>query len=431
MINSAKLFYLWIFFSHMKGVIPVKFTVLITKVMKTNRRKLILSALLPALLLLITIEGCKKAADTTTPEQTNSELNLKGSVINSNTHSGIANAEIYFEGLNTTLKTDANGMYKVSCKTLGSGVHQVRVMANGYGYGFASAVISDDAAMVNTIILNPLAEPVAVGSNGGSVVAGDPESLVPSANTSLAIPSGAFSGNINVSLTRFTGLDVPGFAPVNMLNLCTVNISPAGTVANKAMDLHFSLPFSDPAIDNLPLLRYDFGQNTWISTGIIAQVDHSTNIATAQITDFATYSLAVTGTISTSTGNSGTPVTIDLDRTLSSIDFSYLAKIQYSGNVPATISAAYLKNVASQNTRIGFNDNTIFTFNYIGSKPDSLAPVKTAGYYRWMPKVTYTTQEVPLTATIQGIVATGIIENKMYSPASGYQFVHDQGGGGK
>ena len=97
MINSAKLFYLWIFFSHMKGVIPVKFTVLITKVMKTNRRKLILSALLPALLLLITIEGCKKAADTTTPEQTNSELNLKGSVINSNTHSGIANAEIYFE----------------------------------------------------------------------------------------------------------------------------------------------------------------------------------------------------------------------------------------------------------------------------------------------------------------------------------------------
>ena len=210
--------------------------------MKTNRRKLILSALLPALFLLITIEGCKKTADTTTPEQTNSELNLKGSVINSNTHSGIANAEIYFEGLNTTLKTDANGIYKVSCKSLGSGIHQVRVMANGYGYGFASAVISDDAAMVNTIILNPLAETVTVGSNGGSVVVGDPESLVPSANTSLVIPSGAFPGNTNVSLTRFTGLDVPGFAPVNLLNLCTVNISPAGTLPARQWTFTFRFP---------------------------------------------------------------------------------------------------------------------------------------------------------------------------------------------
>jgi hypothetical protein len=405
--------------------------------MKRTIRITIFFALLPAFFLLLLTEGCKKASDTTGPEQQSSEFWLKGSVVDAKTHAAIANARVYFAG-QPILTTDAKGLYKVSCTTIGSGTYDVRVMADGYGFGFASATIANNAAMVNTIGLTPLEEPVLIGSAGGIIRMTDPESLAPGSQTTLTIPADALPANTKVTLTRFTGIDVPGYAPASTLNLGTVNIGPAGTVSGKAMELRFALPFTDATVDNLPLLRYDFDANSWVNTGSLAQVDHAANAATVQVSAFGTYSLAVTGSFSELNGSSGTSVTLPLDPASSSLDFSYQASNEYPGGTPATISAAWLKNIASQNTRINgtrisFNDLTVFTYNYIGYKPDSLAPAKStsAGYYRWVPRVSYATQEMPMTTTIHGVTASGIMQKKVYSPASGYQYVHDQGGGGK
>jgi len=403
--------------------------------MKTNIRYTSLFFLLPVFCLLLFTESCKKASDTTDPQQPNGEFWLKGSVINSGTHTGIANAQVYFAG-QTVLTTDANGQYKVSCSTIGSGNYDVRVMANGYGFGFATATITKDAAMVNAIVLSPLADAVPVGSSGGSIMMADPECLVPGSQTTLIVPAGAFTGNVNVTFTRFTGIDVPGYAPANTLNLCTVNLGPAGTVAAKELEILFALPFTNPAVDNLPLMRYNFEANTWENTGTLAQVDHATNMATMQTTAFGTYSLGIAGTFTESAGSSTAAVVMPLDPNQSAIDLSYTAKNEYSGFTLETISLSYLKNIASQNTRINgtrasFNDVTTLTFNYIGSKPDSLAQVKTAGYYRWVPKVSYTTATMPMTTTIQGVAVNGTIVKQVYVPASGYEYVHDQGGGGK
>ena len=129
--------------------------------MKKNIRNTIFIALLPFCLLLFT-EGCKKASDTTVQEQSNGDLMLKGSVLNATTHAGIANARVYFSG-QTMLTTDADGNYKLNCKTTGCGSFDVRVMADGFGYGFASATIGSNAAMVNTILLTPLNAPVSIG----------------------------------------------------------------------------------------------------------------------------------------------------------------------------------------------------------------------------------------------------------------------------
>ena len=404
--------------------------------MKMNIRNTIFFALLPVSFLLLFTEGCKKASDTGTEQQAG-EFWLKGSVNNAQTHTGIANARVYFAG-QTILTTDANGLYKVNCKTMGNGTYDVRVMADGYGFGFASATIANNSAMVNTIMLNPLTEPVSIGSTGGTIMMTDPESLIPGSKTTLVIPSGAFPGNVNVTLTRFTGIDVPGYAPANTLNLCTVNLGPVGTVTGKALELRFAMPFANATADNLPLMRYDFEANNWVNTGTLAQVDHAANLATVQITAFGTYSLAITGSFSELNGSGGTIVTVPLDPTLSYIDFSYLAKNEYPGGTSATISLSYLKNIVSQNTRINgtrvsFNDSTTCTFNYIGSKPDSLAPVKStmSGYYRWVPKVSYTMQIMPMTTIIDGLATSGIIQKQVYSPASTWQYVHDQGGGGK
>ncbi|MCX6269026.1 MAG: hypothetical protein NTW16_17020 [Bacteroidetes bacterium] len=405
--------------------------------MKRNIRISIFFALLPAFFLLLFTVGCKKASDTSVTEPQNGEFWLKGSVINAKTHTGIANAKVYFDG-QTVLTTDANGLYKVNCKTMGCGAYDVRVMADGYGFGFASATIANNAAIVNTILLKPLTEPIMIGSTGGTFSLIDPESLMPGGETTLAVPAGALSGDINVTLTRFTGIDVPGYAPDNMLNLCAFNLGPVTLVAGKAVELRFAMPFADPTIDNLPLLRYDFDANNWVNTGISAHVNQSTNIATVQVTTFGTYSLAISGAFSEGIGTSEAPVTQSLSTTLSQADFSYQAKNEYPDGTPSTISTPYLRNLASQNTkingtRVSFTDATLFSFNYIGSKPDSLAPAKStsSGYYRWVPKVSYATHNMPMSTTIHGTTTGGTIQKLVYSDACGYQFVHDQGGGGK
>jgi hypothetical protein len=238
-------------------------------------------------------------------------------------------------------------------------------------------------------------------------------------------------------MTRFTGIDVPGYAPTGFLNLCTVNIGPAGVAATKEMELRFALPFDTPIVSQLPLMLYDFTSNSWTNTGAYAVVDHSTGIATAKIAAFGTYSLATAGSFTEEPGISGTPGILELSKTESSVDLSYLAKNEYPGGIPATVSMNYLKNIASQNTkihgcRVSFSDSTTCLFNYIGTRPDSIPGTKsTTAYYRWVPKVSYVPQDIPMTTTINDVTVNGIIQKELYSDASGWVYAHDQGGGGK
>ena len=401
--------------------------------MKTYTRNPIFYALLPALLLLLMTAGCKKASDTTSTQQQGGDFWLKGSVIDATTHTGIAGAFVYF-GSQSMFATDAHGNYTVNCKTMGCGAFDVRVTADGYGFGFASATIAGNGALVNTILLKPLSGGVSIGSTGGTLTLTDPESILQGGTTTLAIPSGALSANVMVTFTRFTGIDVPGYAPASTLNLCAVNIGPAGTTPGKSMELRFALPFTDAAVDNLPLLKYDFSTNTWVNTGTLAQVNHATNLATVQVAAFGTYSLAIAGSFAESAGNSGAATTQQLDPTQSSADFSYQAGNSYPGGTPASISLSFLKNIASQNTkingtRVSFVNETTVTLNYIGAKPDSV--LKSSGFYRWVPQVIYAPQQLQMTTDIHGVITPGIIQKQVYTSGCGYIFVHDQGGGGK
>ncbi len=411
------------------------FNPLTIEAMNNKFRITILTVLLPALFLLLSFQGCKKSSETPDPVQPDAALVLKGKVIHATTHAGIANATVYLAG--QTLVTDAAGWYTCNCKTIASGDYDVRVTANGYGYGFASATIDNNAAVVNTIVLKPLAEATVVGSAGGIVTIIDPESLFTGNVNYLMIPAGAFSSNVNVSFTRFAGVDVPGYAPASLLNLCTVNLAPEGTIAAQPVELRFPLPFNGAEINSLPLLRYDFATNTWNNTGLNAQISGSENYAIVQVTEFGTYSLGVSGSYVETSGTSGPVNTLELSTSQSMVDFHFLASSAFQ-SVPFTISPVYLKNLASQNTRIhgarvSFSDSTTYLFNYIGSKPDSLAPVKSTltGYYRWVPKVSYSTREMPVTITLRDVAVIGTITKETYTDACGWLYVHDQGGGGK
>jgi len=404
--------------------------------MKTNLMKAVFTVLLPVFFVMLILQGCKKESDPNVSDQPG-DFMLKGSVIDAVTGTGIAGATVWFEG-QAALATDANGVYRMDCIKAGYGSFDVIVKADGYGYGFTSAAISKDAAMVNTIFLAPLSATVPVGPAGRVIPAGDPEGIVPGTVTSLTIPDGAFSGTVNVAFTRFTGVEVPGYAPAGNLNMGTVDIDLSGATPSKSMELQFAMPFSDPAVNTLPLLKFNVQRYSWENTGVAATIDQASHTATVQINSAGTYSLAIPGNFSETTGASGNSTTVDLDKALSAVDFTFQAVNDYPGGVPATISAVYLRNLASQNTlvngsRTSFTAPTTLTFSYIGSKPDSVASVKSThtGFYRWYPRVSYAVSDMPMSVTIHGATVNGTIRKQVYSPASGYQYVHDQGGGGK
>jgi hypothetical protein len=405
--------------------------------MKRNIILTILTSLLLAFLILAGSEGCKKSDDSFIPNTQTSKLWLKGSVVNAETNQGIANANVFIAGL-TGLTTDANGFYQVDIDPLSTGAWEVRAIANGFGYGSTVAEIGDNIAVVNVIRLKPLSAPVQVGSAGASLNVLDPEAIVPNSRTILNIPAGAFTQNTNVTLTRFTGNGVPGYAPGNMLNLGTVNLGPEGTITAVPVELIIPMPATNVLADNLPLLLYNPETNIWTITGLFAQVDHANHLATVHVTTFGTYSLGIEGSFTETAGTAGPVTKVSLDPDKSSIDFSYLALNNYPGGTPPEISLVYLKNVVSQNTiihgvRTSFVDYTVVTVNYIGHKPDSLGGGKStnAGYYRWIPEVSYNNQEMPMSITIEGTGINGIIQKEIFLDSSYWEYVHDQGGGGK
>ena len=401
--------------------------------MKSKIKFSLLPALLFACLLLFTAVSCKKSVTTVTSTQ-NTELWLTGNVVNAVTNQAIPNARVYITG-STVITTDANGVYRINTFSLVKGGVEVRAVYDGFGFGSAMAQIGANTATVNTIRLNPLGPPVSVGPSGSTIIVADPESITAGTGTSLTIPAGAFNQTISVRVTRFTGIGVPGYAPANSLNGCTVNLNPESTVTTIPMDLSFALPASGIGVDQLPLLLYSVETNAWTATGTFATVNHAANTALAHITSFGTYSLGLPGTYTEAEGSGGTVVKVPLDPSGSSIQFTYLAKNTYPNGTPSTISLVYLVNLVSQNSkvpgaRISFADSTTLIMNYIGTKPDSVV-AQSSATYKWKPQYGYNWVNTPTTTTLNGTPVSGIIEIEHFGDCGFWQYVHDQGGGGK
>ncbi len=386
--------------------------------------------------ILILTQGCKKESGPTGTVPADG-LQLKGRVVDMATGAGIAGAQVRF-GASATYTTDAAGWYQVSCKTAGNGTHDVRVAANGYGYGYAQATVTSNAAQVAVIPLRPLSPAVHIDQNGGVAAVYDFEGLNTGAYATLTVPPGALAASTGVTLTRIYGNEVPGYAPAGSLCLSAVILGPSGASASKEMTLLFPLPFTDATVATLPLLQYDFAAGSWTATGREATIDPSTGTATAKVGAFGTYCLAVPGTFGETNGTGSGAGSTQLDPTKTQTEFAFLGAFDIPGGVSGALSPAWLANLASQNTvlngaRTSLTDSTHVTFCYIGSKPDSIAPSKatSGGYYKWVPKAGYVLQSMPASISVHGASVSGIIRKELFSDACGWEYVHDQGGGGK
>ncbi len=401
--------------------------------MKTRFRSAAILLVLPLFMILL-LQGCKKDSDTTTPSLQTGDLMLKGSVIDASTNSGMG-ALVFIAG--QTITAGNSGIYEINCKLLGAGTHDVLVATNEYSFGTAIATVQSDAALVRTVRLTPVTNAANIPASGGTITMADPESLLPEGTAIMTVAPGTFNGSTVMAFTRYTGADVPGYAPAGMLNLCTFRIDAVAVVPGKPLTVTLPLPVSAASAVNLALLKFDPASIGWtVVSGVTPTMNVAANTATVQVDAFGYYSLGLPGSFSETAGTATTPVTVDLDRGQSLIALSFNATTQFTGSIPYSVSTTWLKNLVSQNTklygeRISFDLANELNLNYIGYKPDSVVTSRSAGYYRWMPRVTYTDRTMPFTLAIDGAVVTGTIGKRAFVPSSAYQFVHDQGGGGK
>lgn len=386
--------------------------------------------------LLLAAAACKKAPDSAVPVPPAGDNLLRGQVIDAGTRAGVPGATVLIEQ-SVALVTDAEGFYTIDCDAAGQGTYRVRATAAGYGYGVAEAQIEANAARVTLITLQPLAPAITTGPSPTTLTAADPEALVPGAMATLELPADAFPPATPVSFTRITGMAVPGSPPAGHLHLGAVIIQANPSTPGKPLILNLPLPVSDPTLTSLAILFYDFSADHWTATGT-ATVDPMAGTATVLLSRTGTYALAIGGSFTETDGPAGQTGTIQLPASSSTAILKYLARNDYPGGIPATVSAAYLRGTASQNTslhggRVSFADSTAILFDYTGSKPDSVPGTKStsAGYYKWVPKVGYNSRTLPVTITVRGIRADGTIAKESYADASGWQYIHDQGGGGK
>jgi hypothetical protein len=380
--------------------------------------------------------GCKKDPEPD-PVVPPVELILTGSVVNAATNVGIAGATVEIAG-QTTLTTDAAGVYKLNVKKFAAGAYLVRASAAGYGYGSVVATVDANTAMANAITLAPLAPAVTIPPQGGNIKVPDHESVDPGAEFVLTVPSGAFSQDVKISLTRFTGIAVPGYAVANKLNMVTFNMAIEGPTSSKPIQMVVPLPVRNLTSGTLDVLKYDPATDTWQTTGLTATINSATGKASFEISASGAYSLALSGKYVESQGIPEKMTFIEVDPALSLVNLSYQATKTFPEGVPDNISLAYLTSIAEQNTyqrgtRVSFSALTHTTVNYIGTKPDSIPTKKStnAGFYRWVPKIGLQWVVIPSVTTIDGLRSSvnGLVRKEMQSDQGAYVFVHDQGGG--
>lgn len=355
--------------------------------MKTKAYLTIASIILVAFAAVLWVQSCRKSVDPLEITNPTTKLLLRGKVIDKTTKLGIANAIVTLEGIGK-ISTNNEGIYTKEVDITAQEEIVIYANASGYGTGSTKAIINDEQISVNTISLKKLNPPVTIGPSGGKIEVSNNEGI--QTNTiSLTIPPNAFNSNVDISVTPYEGIEVPGKITDARLNLSTASINSGGVDPLLPVFLEFPMPIIDFGIDSLPLLYFNENDNKWENTGKYAIINNETNTATAAITHFSTYSLAIYGRYVEEISQTTPLDPINLDRSGSVKTIPWLAKVEYPNGIPNNTSANWLKNVVSQNTELGpgrvsFFDSTYTTINYVGYKPDSTNNSKSTNCVNWI-----------------------------------------------
>ncbi|PKP23573.1 MAG: hypothetical protein CVU06_07575 [Bacteroidetes bacterium HGW-Bacteroidetes-22] len=414
------------------------------KAMKTKAYLTIASIILVAFAAVFWVQSCSKSVDPLVITNPTTKLFLKGKVIDKATKLGIANAIVTIGGI-TEITTNSEGIYMKEIDITTYNEVKISAKALGYGLGSTEARINNGQITVNTITLKKLNTPITIGPDGGKIESTNNEGFLNN-KIELTIPPNAFSYNVDISVTPYEGIEVPGFAPVDFLNLVTVNLAPQGLTSNLPIKLSFPLPFISKVFDSLPIFYFNETFNTWEVSDRYAKIDTEINMASTDINRLGTYSLGIPGTYRETIEEYSESGSSLLDPDQSSTEVGWLAKVEYPEGIPDSVSPVWLKNVVSQNTylgggRVSFFDSTYTTINYLGSKPDSIVNNKSSKgclIWEWVPQLCRRKIKIPEWVRVKIITPDGcfyiwVIPNWVwkyeYYDCGYWKCTHDQGGG--
>ena len=245
-----------------------------------------------------------------TPPPAPAPLVLQGSVYNSKTGLGVANATVGIYKLDgttiSTVATAGDGSFNYDVSNLTNTSYKVTATASGFGLAFINAKVNPTTrtADIVQIPLDPIVTTVIGLTPAGGTAAGTTNTESKSgAQATLTVPPNAVTTNTQITLSTPQVNNVPPpAAATTTAQVGVTNLTPAGVTFAKPVTLTFPLPYQFKAGDAVPVAELVNG--AWQASTATSVVDNAGYTSTLTLSKTGQYSLLDNVKISGSTSTS-------------------------------------------------------------------------------------------------------------------------------
>lgn len=243
---------------------------------------------------IVFLSGCESSRvepeiTVNTPPPPPAPLILQGSVLNSKTGLGVANATVSILKLDgttvATVNTNASGAFTYDISSLTNTAYKITATASGFGYTFVNVTVDpvNRLAGIASLPLDPIVSvAVALTPAGGTAQGTTNTESKASAPVSISVPANAVTSNttVNVSTVPVNNVPPPP-AATTTAQVGVTNLTPAGIIFAKPVTMSYPLPYRMKAGDKISVMELVNG--AWTTTTLQATVDASRTVATLDL----------------------------------------------------------------------------------------------------------------------------------------------------
>ncbi len=251
---------------------------------------------------IVFLSGCESSRvepeiTVNTPPPAPAPLILQGSVLNSKTGLGVANATVSILKLDgttvATVNTNASGAFTYDISSLTNTAYKITATASGFGYTFVNVTVDpvNRLAGIASLPIDPIVSVAVALTPAGGTAQGTTNTESKSGTAvSISVPANAVTSNttINVSTVAVNNVPPPPAASTTT-QVGVTNLTPAGITFAKPVTMSYPLPYRMKAGDKIPVMELVNG--AWTTTTLQATVDASRTIATLDLSKTGQYAL--------------------------------------------------------------------------------------------------------------------------------------------
>jgi len=262
-------------------------------------------------------------------------LVLQGTVVDDQTHVGVAGASVGIAKINgtvvATLTTDGNGIYSTDLSAQTDTIFIVGATATGYGSSsvYASVNKRTNSAGVSPVSITKIQGSTFTAAPATGTTANTPPTTESATNNpvSITVPQNAVTTSTQITISAVSCDNVPPYSNANLQVLLVVaNVAPAGLTFNQPVTITYPLPLSKAAAAQLSAVKLNATTGLWESITAKGTVDATGTLASLPVTSSGTYALIDDNvTIDVSAITLGKSSTFVLNKLSNVLDEQYVA----------------------------------------------------------------------------------------------------------